>query len=204
MKQGCTRIVHIIDDDLRLCHNLALTLSAFGYSVKKYTSPTTFLSKINQDTRGCIILDINMPEMDGLALQKKLNDLDIPLKIIFLSGHADVPKCAQAMKAGAIDFFEKPVLVNQLVPALEKALAHGHERMHRELSARKSLTRYQSLTKREKQVFHFIARGSTSPQIAKQLGVKLSTVHMHRKNLFVKLKLHSIAELVNFANKNDL
>ena len=204
MKQGGNRIIHLIDDDDRFCHNLSLTLSSRGYSVKKYTSPITFLSKVDKNTQGCIILDINMPDMDGLALQKRLNDLGIQLKIIFLSGHADVPKCAQAMKAGALDFFEKPVLINELVPILEKALAHGHERAHRKLSAQKSLKQYESLTRREKQVFHFIVQGNTSPQIARQLGVKVSTVLMHRKNLFAKLKLNSIAKLINFANKNNL
>lgn len=196
--------IHIIDDDELFCHNMSLQLSSFGYPVKTYSSPGEFLSKGNEDIRGCIILDINMPEMDGLALQKKLNDLNVRLKIIFLSGYANVAKCTRAMKAGAIDFFEKPIRIHQLIPAVERARADCEKRIQQECSAKEALNRYKNMTKREKQVFRLIVQENKSPQIAEKLGVKLSTVLMHRKNLFSKLSVHSIAEIINFANKYNL
>lgn len=204
MKTDKKRVIHIIDDDRSFCHNLSLQLSAMGYLVKKYASPIEFLSKLDEKIRGCIILDISMPEMDGLTLQKKLNELKVPLKIVFLSGHANVKKCAQAMKAGAIDFIEKPVFIKQIISAIEKAHELEEERIRIEESSDDSFRLYRSLTKREKEVFHLIANGSRSPQIAEKLGIKLSTVLMHRKNLFTKLDLHSIAEIVHFANINNL
>jgi FixJ family two-component response regulator len=126
------------------------------------------------------------------------------MKIVFLTGSGDIPKCTEAMKFGAIDFLEKPFAYPKLLAAIKNALSHEEKMLKKELSAGDAKGRYQSLTRREKEVFEGIVKSLTSAQIAEQQGVKISTTLMHRKHMLRKLDLHSVSEVHIFAGAHKL
>jgi FixJ family two-component response regulator len=193
-------IIRIVDDDP--CCRTALTrlLRAAGFETRTYSSAAEFLAADSRDP-GCVILDVQMPGLNGLELQKALAAVDEPLPVIFLTGHGDIPMSVQAVKAGAVDFLTKPVTRHALLPAVGNALVvdtaqRAVRTRQRELSAL-----YDSLTAREREVLTHVIAGKLNKVIAADLGTSERTIKAHRANIMDKLRVDSVAELVRIAQE---
>jgi len=188
--------VHIVDDDPAIRSALTRLLEVSGYEVRAFDTARSFLAQQGPTAQGCLILDVAMPEIDGLTLQELLAESGSQLPIIFLTGQSDVPMCARAMKLGALDFLTKPVDEALLLPAVDRALAL--DRRIRQDLQRRSLTaeRLDSLTPREREVLLLVATGRLNKQIAGDLGTAEKTVKVHRARAMEKMQVRSVAELV--------
>jgi FixJ family two-component response regulator len=195
--------IHVVDDDgnLRAAMNRLLTL--LGYAVVAYGSAEDFLAA---DPRGpgCVLLDVQMPGLDGLALHERLVQAGNPLPVVFLSAHGDIPTSVRAIKRGAEDFLTKPFKREELVEAVERALAR--DRASREAVARKAArqARLDTLTPREREVLGYVIRGRLNKQVAADLGTTERTIKAHRAAIAEKLGLRSAAEMATFCNGLDL
>jgi FixJ family two-component response regulator len=198
----CT--VHLVDDDALLRMALSRLLMASGYRVVQYESAARFLERAPSDDAGCILLDIDMPGMNGLQLQERLGDAGNTLPIIFLTGRGDIRMSVRAMKAGAEDFLEKPVETDDLFRAIARAVARcGKTHMQRgKLQALHA--QFDTLTLREREVFYLLILGKLNKQIAHDLGNAERTVKLHRHNIFAKMQVKSVAELVMIATQLGL
>jgi FixJ family two-component response regulator len=192
-------IIHVVDDDESLRASLTELFKAAGYRVCEYASTGDFLLAPPTDEPGCLLLDVRLPGPSGLELQSGMRRHGIDLPVIFLTGYADVPTSVRAMKAGAVDFLEKPVTREVLLEAIRRALAYDAAQRAVRDNARKRSARLQALTIREREVFDRIVEGKLNKQIADELGVALRTVKAYRSQLMVKLGVNSAAELGKFA-----
>jgi FixJ family two-component response regulator len=188
-------LIHVVDDDESLRASLLDLLNAAGFEACGYASTGEFLLHPIPDRRGCVLLDVRMPGPSGLELQEALQRQGVALPIIFLTGHADVPTSVRAMKAGAVDFLEKPVERETLLDALQRAIARDIARRTSREEAHRQSTRLAVLTPREREVFDRIVAGRLNKQIADELGIGLRTVKAYRAQLMVKLNVTSAAEL---------
>ena len=194
--------VHIVDDDASFRTAIERRLKLAGYDVATYASAQDLLDRLPDDERpGCILLDVQIPGLTGPELQSHLSGLGSKLPIVFLTGHADTATTVRAIKAGAEDFLTKPVSSEQLIDALERALARQEtERGQRsKLDLLRALVA--SLTRRERQVFDLIVRGKINKQIAYELGTSERTVKAHRHQVMEKTHATSLAELVSLAER---
>jgi FixJ family two-component response regulator len=194
--------VHIVDDDASFRTAIERRLKKAGYEVTAYPSAQHFLDSLpRQDQPGCILLDVRIPNLSGPELQDKLGKLGSTLPIVFLSGYADVTVTVKTIKAGAEDFLTKPVSSEQLLGAIEKAMAH--QETARGLKQKLDMLRAQlgTLTPRERQVFDRVVRGKINKQIALQLGATERTIKAHRHRVMEKMKVQSLAELVSVAER---
>jgi FixJ family two-component response regulator len=195
-------LVHIVDDDPSFLTAMERHLKNAGYQVAVYASAQELLDRLPSDSiPSCILLDVQMPDLDGPKLQEKLGELGSALPIIFLSGHRDIPRTVRAIKAGALDFLSKPASSEDLLRAIDAALAHHQSTL--ELQNRKSAARARlaTLTPRERQVFDFIVRGKINKQIAHALGTTERTIKAHRHGVMEKMQVRSLAELVSLAER---
>ena len=192
-------VVHLIDDDDAVRKSLAFLLATSGFAVRAYASAVVFLDALNSLQPGCIITDVRMPGMDGLALQRRLKELKINLPMIIITGHGDVPLAVEAMKAGAIDFIEKPFDDELLLAALRIALDQFGKTGLREIEAAQIKTRLQSLSPREREVLDGLVAGHPNKTIAYDLGLSPRTVEVHRANVMIKMQAASLSELVRMA-----
>ncbi|MBX3732351.1 MAG: response regulator transcription factor [Verrucomicrobiae bacterium] len=191
--------VHLVDDDASFLRSLSRLLRASGYAVVTHPSAKEFLKSLQPGTRGCLITDLRMPGMDGMALQEALRQNGSPLPILFLTGHGDIPVTVQAMRRGAEDFLTKDAPRDQLLGAVDRALARN-EQEHAERSRRDALRRrFETLSPRECEVLRGVLRGSLNKQIASDLGIHERTVKLHRFRVTTKLGVHSVAELTRLA-----
>jgi FixJ family two-component response regulator len=197
-----TAVVHVIDDDALFRAATGRLLEAVGYRVFLHESAAQFLMQLrDEEYPSCILLDVQMPGLSGPELQNRLAK-DAPfMPVVFLSGRGDIPTSVKAIKLGAEDFLTKPVCREDLVDAIERALAHARVRsvQHHRLGKLHKLV--SSLTKRERQVFELVARGKMNKQIAFDLGTTERTIKAHRKRVMEKLSAGSIAELVSMAER---
>jgi FixJ family two-component response regulator len=191
-----TPTVFIIDDDPSARKGLSRVVRAAGISVEAYSSAQAFLERTHYDGHGCILLDVKMPEMDGLELQEELVNADYSMPIIFVSGHADVPMTARAMKKGAVDFLTKPVDRENLLEAIYESLAKDRENRKALSDRAKVRARLATLSPREYEVMTFVIAGLLNKQIAYELGIAEDTVKIHRGRMTRKMKVESVAELV--------
>ena len=194
--------VHIVDDDSSFRTSTGRLLQACGYAVALYESGEELLAQLPTDARSsCILLDIKIPELSGPELQARLNDMGSHLPIIFLTGHGDISTTVQVIKAGAEDLLTKPVGKEELLTAIELAIARGRVRQEEE-DKRETMRRLLNrLTPRERQVFERVARGRLNKQIAHELGSTERTVKAHRRNLMEKLGIEFLTELVLIAER---
>jgi RNA polymerase sigma factor (sigma-70 family) len=192
-------VVHIVDDDVSFRAAIARLLRACGYQVALFESGEQLLENHPVAAPGCILLDLKMSGLSGLDLQDRLAQLRHTLPIVFLTGHGDIPATVRAIKAGAEDFLPKPVSRELLLAAVERALERDREsRKDRErLEALRSLVA--TLTVRENEVFALVVRGRLNKQIAHELGTSERTVKAHRHSIMQKLRVQSLAQLVQFA-----
>jgi FixJ family two-component response regulator len=193
-------MVYIVDDDLTVCDALSSLLRANGKNVRALYSGTEFLSFERRDAGACLILDLRMPGMDGLEVQKLIsNQTSIP--VIFITGRGDVPSTVRAMKDGAVDFLTKPIDETVLLNAVEHALEKDRTARCDVLEHADLLARYHSLTPREREVLPLLASGLLNKQVAWELGIVEYTVQIHRGNIMRKMKADSFATLVKLAGK---
>ena len=195
-------LVHIVDDDASFRKAMERRLTKAGYEVTTYPSALHLLVNLpTESIPSCILLDVRIPGMDGPALQKRLAELGSTLPIIFLTGYIDIPVTVQAIKAGAADFLAKPVSSDDLLRAIERAIAQ-HE-VTRALQSKLDMVRayVAALTPRERQVFELVVRGDTNKHVARVLGCSESMIKAHRHKVMVKMKVQSLAELVSLAER---
>jgi FixJ family two-component response regulator len=191
--------VFIVDDDAEICEALVSLLEAEGFTVAAFSSGTEFLDALKPDQNGCIILDINLPQISGLDLQQILADRGIDLPIIFLTGYGDVPKATAGLKAGAVDFLEKPVDAEVLIDAVRRGLELSARRGEEKVRQQQLEDLYSHLTPREKEIIVLLARGYSAKQVGRALGISHRTAEIHRARIMEKLGVQSLADLVALA-----
>jgi FixJ family two-component response regulator len=192
--------VFIIDDDPSARRGLSRMVRAAGMTVEEYGSALEFLERKHYDGYGCIILDVKMPEMNGLELQEELVKADYSMPIIFISGHGDVPMTARAMKKGAVDFLTKPVDRDHLLKVINESLARDRESLKAFSNKTKVRKRLATLSPREYEVMTFVIVGMLNKQIAYELGIVEDTVKIHRGRMMKKMNAASVPELVRLAD----
>ena len=193
-------LVYIVDDDPIVRDALSSLLRANGRDVRLFTSGTEFLGLKRDDTAACLILDLKMPGMNGLEVQR-LVSAQISIPIIFITGRGDIPSTVKAMKGGAVDFLTKPVDETVLLAAVEQALQKDRSARLEAFEQADLLARYRSLTPREQEVLPLLVRGLLNKQAAAELGIKEYTVQIHRGKIMRKMKADSFAMLVRLATK---
>jgi FixJ family two-component response regulator len=201
---SATPVVHVVDDDASFRTAIGRLLRASGYEVALYDSAHLLLKKLPSMEPGCILLDVQMPDLSGPELQARLVELGNALPIVFLTGHGDIPMSVRAIKTGAEDFLSKPVPKKTLLEAVERALVHYEERREQDnrLNAMRALVA--AFTSREREVFALVVRGKLNKQIAFELGTSERTIKAHRHNIMEKLQVHSLAEAVSIAERLGL
>jgi FixJ family two-component response regulator len=193
-------LVHVVDDDASFRTAIERRLKHAGYEVETYSSGQHLLDRQpGAEKPGCILLDVQMSGMNGLELQDRLNERGSILPIVFVTGHSDIPTTVRAIKAGAEDFLTKPIPSEQLIAAIERAMAHYElaRNQRAELNSFRALV--SSLTPRERQVYHLMVRGMINKKIADELGTTERTVKAHRHEVMEKMQVESLAELVSSA-----
>jgi len=185
-------LVRVVDDDGSFARSLARLLGARGFQVCSFGSGAELLADLGGEARGCVVMDLNMPGMNGLELQGELARRGVRLPVVFLTGAADIPSSVRAMRGGAVDFLEKRAPSEHLIAAVERALAC--EREQRELRER-----FARLTERELEVLRHVVRGRMNKQIAADLGIHERTVKLHRTAVTAKVGVRSVAELTMLA-----
>lgn len=193
--------VYLLDDDEQVLRTLGRVLRRAGYRVATYGSPRAFLAEAAVTPPCCLVLDVAMPEMDGVQLQQKLAANPDPPSIVFISGGADVPTSVRAMKAGAVDFLPKPFANRDLLEAVATALSLAEARARSRDGARAAAERLARLTPREREVCEGVARGLKSKEIASELGAAIKTVNVHRSRVMAKLGVSSVAALVKLLDR---
>lgn len=195
-------LVHVVDDDASFRTAIERRLKLAGYEVATYATAEELLGSDPDDARpGCILLDVRIPGLSGPDLQSRLIAQGSVLPVIFLTGYADTPTTVRAIKAGAEDFLTKPVSSEQLLDAIERALARQNTARARRGKLEAFRTCLARLTHRERQVFDLIVRGRINKQVAHELGTTERTVKAHRHEVMEKMQVHSLAELASIAER---
>lgn len=193
------KVVHVVDDDDSVRRSVGFMLKTSGYHVRPYVSGTELLKNARTLEAGCILLDIRMPGMDGLEVQQALHDIGVRLPVVIMTGHGDVPLSVRAMKAGAIDFIEKPFEKETLLSAIEQGLSSLKRSDSNKERAKDAAVRLNLLTSREREVLDGLAQGLPNKTIAYELNISPRTVEIHRANLMTKLEARSLSEALRLA-----
>ena len=196
--------VFIVDDDATLARALARLLRECGFQTATYGSAEDFLAQRDPQAPGCLVLDVSLPGLDGLALQRRLAEAGPALPIVFLSGHGDIPMTVQAIKAGAVDFLTKPVAAVALVAAVRAGVAQDAQARLALAGSAALRHRFASLTTREREVLAGVVAGKLNKQIAADLGIVEQTVKFHRARIMERMQTHTAAELMHLAARVDL
>lgn len=190
-----TPLVYVVDDDASIRESLSSLLRSAGMRVAVFPSALAFLDLPRFDPFACVVLDVRMPGLDGFGLQERLSAIGQDMPIIFITGHGEVPLAVRAMRAGAIDFLNKPFEDTDLLGAIELALSHLSSKSDERIALNELRGLYDTLTTREKQIMAEVAQGKLNKAIAYDLGVSESTVKVHRHNVMHKMRLKSIPAL---------
>jgi two-component system, LuxR family, response regulator FixJ len=193
------KLIHIIDDEDPVRRSVGYMLKTSGYAVEAWSSGATFLKNLPSAEDGCILLDIRMPDIDGLDVQRILAERGVTMPIIIMTGHGDVSIAVQAMKAGAVDFLEKPFEKAVLMDAIERAFDRIHSDQDTVARAARADIIIGALTMREREVLEGLAQGLPNKTIAYDLGISSRTVEVHRANLMTKLHVHSLSDALRIA-----
>jgi two-component system response regulator FixJ len=199
--------IYIIDDEEDIRISLTRSLTKRGYKVESFSSAYSFLNTYNRTNSGCLLLDYGMPEMNGLELQNTLIEMEISIPIIFMTGHGGIPQSVQAIKAGAIDFLEKPFQQKVLLKAIDTAFEQATSLNEGIEGANALKAKFETLTTREKEIAEFIVQNpadTSSKYIGRQLDVSPRTIDHHRARVLEKMDVTSVAELIEKAIKSNL
>jgi FixJ family two-component response regulator len=194
-------VVYIVEDNDAFRRSLIRLIQVSGFVVESYGSAEDFLARADIRYPGCLLLDVRLPDIDGLSLQKSLKENGCYLPIIFMTGHGDIPMSVNAMKNGAINFLSKPFKPEALLSAIQEAFETHIEYMHKKRKTDHFLELISTLTPREKEVFQWVITGKLNKQIAHELGTTEKTIKVHRSRVMKKTRASSLAELVRRAEK---
>lgn len=192
-------IVHIVDDDRAIRDSLKFLMKSVGFESQTYESAETFLDQADFDRPGCLVVDIRMQGMSGLELQQVLNERSIHLPVIVITGHGDIPMAVQAMKAGAIDFLEKPFDNEFLVMRIRQCLKEATKKQDKESKTAKAKAQLAQLTPREVEVMNLLVAGKHNKVIANELNISVRTAEAHRAKVMSKLQADSLSDIVRIA-----
>jgi len=194
-------VVFVVDDDEAICRSLGLLIEDIDLKAQTFTSAQHFLSAYEPAQSGCLVLDVRMSGMSGLELQSRLNELGIRIPTIIMTGHGDVPMAVEAMKAGALDFVEKPFRDQVMLDSIQKAVEFDRQRREAERQHADFRSKLELLTQREQQIMDMLIGGKANKVIAYELGISQKTVDFHRSNILGKLGVNSVVDLVRLAHR---
>ena len=194
-------IIYVVDDDISICRSLSLLLTANGFKVETFNNAAGFLGFKHPKVLSCLILDIRLPNINGFALQEIMAQRGIITPIIFITGHGNIQMSVKAIKAGAVDFLPKPFTEKQLLSSITLALSKSKVQNKKESEIAKIKQRIDTLSPRELEVFHFVAKGLLNKNIASKRGTSLQTIKVHRGRVMQKMQAKTVTELIGFAKK---
>ncbi len=193
--------VFVVDDDVSVRESLELLLRHEGFAVETFFSAEGFLARSGPRTPSCVVLDISLPGLNGLDIQKQLAVERPDMPILFITGHADIPTTVQAMKAGAVEFLTKPFSDGTLLSAIHAAVERSKRLLARETELNELKSRYEDLTSREREVMALVAGGLANKEVGSELGISEITVKAHRGSVMRKMKADSLAALIRMAGR---
>jgi FixJ family two-component response regulator len=194
-------VVFIVDDDEAVRESVKKLISSVGLKAETFGTTQEFLNSKRPAAPACLILDVRLPDVSGIEFQRQLADAGIQIPIIFITGHGDIPMTVRAMKAGAVEFLTKPFRGQELLDAVQEAIARDREAWSRRAQVAEISARYETLTPREKEVMALVARGLLNKQIAAELGTSELTIKTHRGRVMEKMQADSVADLVRMSER---
>jgi FixJ family two-component response regulator len=199
-----SEVIFIVDDDSALRSGLDTLFRSVGFVVEAFSSAADCLSAMTENSSGCLVVDVRMPGLSGMDLQTRLSEANITLPIIFMSGHGDIPMAVSAMRAGAVDFLEKPFRHHEMLNAVNRALEVDRRQRSNKREVADAQALYDRLTPRERAVLNLVVQGRLNKQVAAELGLSEFTIKQHRGRLMRKMSVGSLAELVTMAARLKL
>ena len=193
-------IIAIVDDDPSAREGVSSLIRSAGWRVETFASAHEFLARRSSEALSCLVLDLQLPGLSGLDLQKRMAEIELEIPIVFLTGHGDIPASVKAMKAGAVEFLTKPFDADELLDAIQQAIDRGRRIQQQHAETRELRDRYESLTAREQEIMRHVAAGLLNKQIAAELDIAEYTVKVHRAHVIRKMRADSLAELVRMAD----
>jgi FixJ family two-component response regulator len=194
-------LVFIVDDDEAVRKSLGSLIRSAGLGVETFASAQQFLASPRADVLSCLVLDLKLPGLSGLDLQKRMAELDIETPIVFITGHGDIPTSVRAIKAGAVEFLTKPFRDQDLLDAIQQAIERDRNMRQQQANIAELRGRHESLTPREKEVMKLVVSGLLNKQVAAHLGISEYTVKIHRGQVMAKMQAESLADLVRISEK---
>ena len=200
MEASDKAVVHVVDDDASICAALENLFDSVGLATRTYRTARDFLNMSLADTPGCVIIDVRLPDMNGLEFQARLAQIGVRLPVVMISGHGDIPMSVRAMKRGAVDFIPKPFREQDLLDAAFAAIERDRQRRAADSDIADLQKRFETLSRREQQVMMLVAAGKMNKQVAAELEISEITVKIHRGAAMRKMDAHTFADLVRMAD----